>query len=178
MVGSGHFDPRTGNKWDDTHKTATPKVKKGVVQATVEEDRKSNDEGEEKVLPSYAQLLKANGFINISVHRDAKIKEYGSFDRNSVSGFGIGCLQIDDASLPDTTRHDQGAIFDNAGKWIVQGGSETNPVNNQHSRVKNSEAVPDPTSADAVNTVPLDMGSKKPVLDKLHIDRFTLDNWK
>ena len=41
-----------------------------------------------------------------------------------------------------------------------------------------SEAVPDPTSADAENTVPLDMGSKKLVLVELHTDRFTLDNWK
>ena len=74
MVGLGHFDPRTVNKWDNTNKTATPKIKRGVVQAAVKEDSKSNDEGEEKVLPSYAQLLKANGFINISVHGDAKIK--------------------------------------------------------------------------------------------------------
>ena len=87
-------------------KTATPKFKKGLVQAEVEEDTKSNDEGEETVLPSNAQLLEANGFINISVHGDAKIKESGSFDRDAVSEFGIGCLQIDDVSLPDTTRHD------------------------------------------------------------------------
>ena len=42
----------------------------------------------------------------------------------------------------------------------------------------NIEAVPDPTSADAKNTVPLDMGSKKPVLAELHADRFNLYNWK
>ena len=95
-----------------------------------------------------------------------------------MSEFGIGCLHIDGASLPNTTRHDQDAIFANAGQWIVQGGGDTNPVNNQHLRVKNSEAVPDPTSADAKNTVPLDMGSEKPVLAKLHTDIFTLDDWK
>ena len=92
-----------------------------------------------------------------------------------MSEFGIRCLQIDDTSLPDTTRHDQGAIFSNTGQWIFQ---ETNPVNNQHSQVMDSEAVPDPTSADAENTVPLDMGSEKPILAELHTDRFTLDNWK
>ena len=54
----------------------------------------------------------------------------------------------------------------------------TNPFNNQHSQVKNSKAVPDPTSADSENTVPLDMGSEKPVLSELHTERFTLDNWK
>ena len=70
MVYLGHFYPRTGKKWDNTHKTATPKVKKGVVQAAVEEDSKSNDEDKETVLTSYAQLLKTNGFINISVHGD------------------------------------------------------------------------------------------------------------
>ena len=43
MVGSGHFDPRTGKKWDNTHKTATPKVNKGVVQAAVKEDIESNN---------------------------------------------------------------------------------------------------------------------------------------
>ena len=43
MVGSGHFDPRTGKKWDNTHKTATSKVKKGVVQDTVEEDSNRNE---------------------------------------------------------------------------------------------------------------------------------------
>ena len=64
------------------------------------------------------------------------------------------------------------------GKWIVKGGGETNPVNNQHSRIKNSEAVPDPTSADAENTVQLDMGSKNPVLAKLHTGGFNLDNRK
>ena len=36
MVGFGNFDPRTGKKWDNTHKTSTRKVKKGVVQAAVE----------------------------------------------------------------------------------------------------------------------------------------------
>ena len=73
---------------------------------------------------------------------------------------------------PDTTKVQFSA---NAGKRIFQ---ETNPVKNQHSRIMNSKAVPDPTSADAKNTVPLDMGSEKPVLAEIHTDRFTLDNWK
>ena len=30
-VGSGNFNPRTGKKWYNTHKTSTPKVKNGVV---------------------------------------------------------------------------------------------------------------------------------------------------
>ena len=38
MVGSGNFDPRTRNKWDNTHTTATPKVKKGEVQAAVNQN--------------------------------------------------------------------------------------------------------------------------------------------
>ena len=75
MVSSGHFDPKTGKKWDNIQKTATPKFKKGVVQAVVEEDSESNNEGEEMVLPSYAQLLKANRFINISFHGDYKRKK-------------------------------------------------------------------------------------------------------
>ena len=33
MVSLGNFYPRTGKKWDNTQKTATPKVKKGAVQA-------------------------------------------------------------------------------------------------------------------------------------------------
>ena len=115
------------------------------------------------VLPSYAQLLKANGFINISVHGDAKRKESRSFDVDAVSEFGIGCLQIDDESLPVMTKYDQGANFSNAGQWLVQGGSRNNPVNNEHLRVNNSKDVPDPTSADSENTVPLDMDSKKPI---------------
>ena len=120
MVGSGNFDPRTGNKWDNTHKTATPKVKKGVVQAAVEEDSESNNKVNDTVLHSYAQLLKATVFINISVHGDTKIKESRNFDMDTVSEFGIGCLQIYDTYLPNTTRHDQGDIFANAGQWIVQ----------------------------------------------------------
>ena len=68
MVGSEHFDTRTGKNWDNTHNTATPKFKKGVVQVAVEEDRDSNDDDRDAVLPFYAQLLKYNGFINISVH--------------------------------------------------------------------------------------------------------------
>ena len=64
------------------------------------------------------------------------------------------------------------------GQWVVQWGGGTDPVNNQHSRVHNSEAVPYPTSTDAKNTVPLDMGSKNPVLSELHTDRFILDNCK
>ena len=79
MVGSGHFDPRTGKKWDNTHNNTTPKVKKGVVQAAIEEARESNDKDEETIIPSYAQILKTNGFINTSVHGDAKRKESGSF---------------------------------------------------------------------------------------------------
>ena len=63
------------------------------------------------MLPSYTQVIKANGFINISVHGDSKRKEYGSFDGDAVYEFGIGCLQIDGVSLTDTTRHNQGAIF-------------------------------------------------------------------
>ena len=88
-----------------------------------------------------------------------------------MSEFGIGCLQIDDASLPGTTSHDQGANFADAGQWIVQWGGGTNPDNNQHSWVKHnyataktSESVPHPTSAGAENTVSLDMVGKKTVL--------------
>ena len=92
MVGLGHFDPRTGKKWDTTPKTATSKVKKGVVQAAVREDSKSDDEEKETVLPSYAQLLKANGFIKISLLGGANSEESRSFDGDAVSGFGIVCL--------------------------------------------------------------------------------------
>ena len=92
MVGSGHFDPITGKKWDTTPKTATSKVKKGVVQAAVREDSKSGDEEKETVLPSYAHLLKANRFIKISVHGGANSEESRSFDGDAVSGFGIVCL--------------------------------------------------------------------------------------
>ena len=116
MVGSGYFDPITGKKWDNTHKNATHKVKKGVVQAAVEEDSESNNEEEETMLSSYSQLLKANEFINISVHKDANIEESKSIEGDAVSEFGIGCLQIDDASLPCTTSHDQGATFSDAGQ--------------------------------------------------------------
>ena len=87
MVGLGHFNLRTEKKWDNTHKTTTPKVNNGVVQAAVEEDSKSNDEGRETVLHSYAQLLKANGFINISVPGDAKIK-------NPKVLTGMRCLNL------------------------------------------------------------------------------------
>ena len=145
------------------------------------------------MLPSYAHILKTNEFINISVHGGANREESGSFDGDEVSEFGIGCLQIDDASLPGTTIHDQGATFSDAGQWIIQGRCGTNPVNNQHLRVKNKdtdadthEAVPDPTSAGAKGTVrtknkgtvPLDMGGKNPVLAEQPADRFTSDNWK
>ena len=107
MVGFGHFYLRTVKKWDNIHKNTTPKVKKEVVQDAVEEYSKSNDEDKETVLPSYAHLIKANGFVNISVHGDANREESGSFDRDAVSEFGIGCLQIDEVSLPGTTSHDQ-----------------------------------------------------------------------
>ena len=60
MVGLGYFDPRMGKKWDTTPKTATPKFNKGLVQVAVKEDRESDDEEEETVLPSYTQLLKSN----------------------------------------------------------------------------------------------------------------------
>ena len=60
MVGSGNFDPITGKNWYTTPKNATPKVKKGVVHATVEEDSERGNEDEERVLPSYYHLLKAN----------------------------------------------------------------------------------------------------------------------
>ena len=71
IVGLGNFDPRTGKKWENTHKTATPVVNKGGVQAAVEEYNESNDEDKETVLPSYIQILKSNRFINSSVHGDA-----------------------------------------------------------------------------------------------------------
>ena len=129
-------------------------------------------------MPSYDQLFKANGFINISVNGGYKRKYSVSFDEVAVSEFGIRCLQIDDASLPGTTSHGQGAIFANAGQWVVQGGGGTNSVKNQNLRVKNSEAVPDPTIDGAKNTVTLDVGSKKPVLSELHTYRFTLDKYK
>ena len=129
MFGSGHFDPRTGKKWDTTPKTATPKVKKGVAQATVEEDSKSEEEDEETVLTSSAQILKANRFINISVHGGANSEEYRSFDGDAVSEFGIGCIQIDDTSLTGMTSHNQGVTFADAGQWVVQGRGRTKPVN-------------------------------------------------
>ena len=141
MVGLGNFDPRTGTKWYNNHKTATAKVKKGVVQAAAEEDRESYEVDKETGLPSYAQLIKANGFINISVHGDANREESGSFDGDAVSEFGIGCLQIYDASLPGTTSQDQCANFSDAGQRVVQGRGGTKPVNNQHSQVKNKDAT-------------------------------------
>ena len=52
MVDSGNLYPRAVKKWDNTHKNATPKVKKGVVQYAVEEDSKSNNTDEDKV-PTY-----------------------------------------------------------------------------------------------------------------------------
>ena len=77
---------------------------------------------------------------------------------------------------PDITKVQQ---------WIVQGGGGNNPDKNHHSRVNNNdstaktrEAVPYFTSAVAENNVPLDIGGEKPVLSKLHKDRFTLENWK
>ena len=88
----GYFDPRTGKKLDNTLKTATPMVKKGVVQSAFKEDSKSNNEEKETLLPSYAQLLKANGFINISVHEDSNREESRSFYVDAVSEFGIRCL--------------------------------------------------------------------------------------
>ena len=109
-----------------------------------------------------------------------------------MSEFGIGCLQIDDAYLTGTSSHNQEVTFADAGQWLIQGRGRTNPVNNQHLRVKNKDATakrresaPDPTSAGAKGTVPtknkgnvpLDMGGKKPVLAELPKDRFTLDNW-
>ena len=123
----------------------------------------------------------------------ANSDESGSFDGDAVSEFGIGCLHIDDASLPGTTSHDQGVTFSDAGQWVVQERGGINPVNNQHSRVKNKdtaaeihEAVPYTTSdggegyvrtknkgtlptVKSKGTIPLDMGSKKPVLSELQI---------
>ena len=131
------------------------------------------------------QLIKANIFINISVHGDSNREESGSFDEDVVSEFGIGCLQIDDTSLPSTIIHNQCVTFAEAEQCVVQGGGSTNPVNNQYLRVKNNndtaktcEALPDPTSAGTESTIPLYMGGKKPVLAELHTYRFTLDNWK
>ena len=92
MVVLGHFDPRTGDKWDTTPKTPAPKVNKGVVQAAIEDDSESNNKDEDTVLPSYGQLLKANGFINISVHGGANSEESGSVDGDAVSEFGIRFL--------------------------------------------------------------------------------------
>ena len=116
MVGSGHFDPRTGKKWDTTPKTTTPKVKKGVVQAAVEEDSNSDDKDKETVLPSYAQILKDNGFINIIFHGGAHSEESGRFDGDGVSEYGIGRLQIDGASLPGMNSHNQSVTFSEAGQ--------------------------------------------------------------
>ena len=147
-------------------------------------------------------LLNTNGFVNSSVHGDANSEESGSFDRDAVSEFGIGCLQIDDASLPGTNSHNQGVTFADVGQWVVQGRDGTDPINNQHLQFKNKdtaactrEAIPDTTSTGAEGTVrtnikgtvptvkskgtiPLDMGVEKPVLAKLPTDRFTLEKWK
>ena len=56
----GVFRSQNGKEWDTTPKTATPKFNKGLVQVAVKEDRESDDEEEETVLPSYTQLLKSN----------------------------------------------------------------------------------------------------------------------
>ena len=42
-------------------------------------------------------------------------EESGTFDGDAVSDFGIGCLHIDDLSLPSMISHDQGAIFPDLG---------------------------------------------------------------
>ena len=175
MVRSGHFDPRTGNKWNTTHKTATPKVKKGVVQSAVKEDIERDDKDKKTVLPSYTQILKANGFIHVSAHGGANREESKSFDGDAVYEFGIGRLKIDDAFLPGTTSHEQGVIFDDAGQCVVQGRGGTNPVNNKHSQVKNKGTI---HTVKSKGTITLDMGGEKPVLDEIPTDRFTLDKCK
>ena len=62
------------------------------MQAAAKEDIDSNNKEEETVMPSYSQILKSNGFINISVHGDDNTEESGSIDGDAVSKFGIRCL--------------------------------------------------------------------------------------
>ena len=94
----------------------TLNVKKGVVQDTVKEDIKSDDEDKETLLPSYAHILKANRFINIIVQGSVNSEESRSFDGYAVSEFDILCLQIDDVSLTGMTSRDQGVTFADAGQ--------------------------------------------------------------
>ena len=75
-----------------------------------------------------------------------------------MSEFGIRCLHIDDASLLGTTSHIQGATFLDAGTFVVQGRGGKNPVNNQHSWVKNKD------------TVPLGMGGENPSLAEIPVN--------
>ena len=166
------------------HKNTTPKVKKEVVQDAVEEYSESNDKEEETVLSSYAQLLKANRFINISVHGGAKRKESGSFG-------GMGCLNLaSDAyklmthlypARPATTKVLFLLTSVPTQLTINICGSKIRMLPQKHAR---PYQIPQALAPKVLYVPRIRVlyhwiwSARSPFLSELNTDRFTLDNWK
>ena len=90
QVKAGHFAAQRDD--DDSTKsrrTANKKnIKKRATFAAVEDKSKSKDDKEESMLPTYQQYLCLNGVIQLNVGADK------TWDGDSVSEFGFGCLHV------------------------------------------------------------------------------------
>ena len=92
---------------DNTGKRSTSK--KGRTFTIVKKDNgEVEDENEDPLLPSYEESLRENGVISLSVGGVDPV-----FGGDCISEFVIGCVQVDDAATPATTK---GVAFADAGE--------------------------------------------------------------
>ena len=113
----------------------------------VEED----DEPSNKEYPSYASLLKINGFINVNAAADCdnvnhrRRGQCNYFDGDKVSDMGF--LQVGKYAAP--TNQDQGVVLSDAGECLIQGRRGSNPTKIQIPWTVSPEKKTVPSVSDA-----------------------------
>ena len=131
LVEEGHFERSSGGG-NNNGGSNNNNAKKGEVHAEVdkEESVEVDKEPSNEEYPSYASLLKMNGFINVNsaANRDNvnhRVRgQFHSFDGDEVSDLGF--LQVGKDAAP--TNQYQGVILADAGKWLIQGRRDSNPT--------------------------------------------------
>ena len=88
---------------------------KGTALVTVEDESESEGEDEKSALPNLEELLREQGYIQLNVGAEK------TWDGDSVSEFGFGCLHVGRVRASPETN---GVVFAGAGDELIGSPSE------------------------------------------------------
>ena len=116
LVKAGHFNKKKDND-DSTTSTKSSTSKKGGTFAVVENESDGEEEEDDDLpLPTYEEYLRSNGVISMNVGDGGQ-----PFTGDCVSEFGIGCVEVEGATI-------KGVAFTDAGEWKTQGRNGSSPI--------------------------------------------------